>query len=158
MYFENECRDFVEERGLDLVVYTGTHGVCQLPDVNGDLVDIFLYSGSRLPVPRFYWKILHDPQAGAGVAVVGVNNPHLSSLPSDYTICPPVEVVNSSPNRSDRPHCCRTTPCWPPSTILTTWCGASSGPAGWRTSLQWSTTCRSSRPWIFFSELLRREG
>ena len=30
MYFENGLRDFVTERKIDLVVYTGTHGVCQL--------------------------------------------------------------------------------------------------------------------------------
>ena len=62
---------------------SGTHGVCQLEDVDGEMVDIFLYNGDRLPIPRFYWKILYDPLAGAGVAVVGVNNPHLmvTSIP-----------------------------------------------------------------------------
>jgi len=88
MYFENGCRDFAITRQLDLVVYTGTHGVCQLEDVDGEMVDIFLYDGDRLPVPRYYWKILFDPQAGAGVAVIGVNNPHLTTLPPDYIICP----------------------------------------------------------------------
>eukprot|EP00091_Calanus_sinicus_P020910 TRINITY_DN5982_c0_g1_i1.p1 TRINITY_DN5982_c0_g1~~TRINITY_DN5982_c0_g1_i1.p1 ORF type:complete len:403 (+),score=107.57 TRINITY_DN5982_c0_g1_i1:79-1287(+) len=88
MYFENGCRDFAVDRQLDLVVYTGTHGVCQLEDVDGEMVDIFLYNGDRLPVPRYYWKVLFDPLAGAGVAVIGVNNPHLTTLPSDYLISP----------------------------------------------------------------------
>jgi len=91
MYFEIGCRDFAVERSLDLVVYTGTHGVCQLEDVDGEMVDIFLYNGDRLPIPRFYWKILYDPLAGAGVAVVGVNNPHLTVIPPDYILCPPLE-------------------------------------------------------------------
>ena len=26
---------------------------------------------------RYYWKILYDPVGGAGVAVIGINNPHL---------------------------------------------------------------------------------
>jgi len=90
MWFENGCRDFSAERKLDLVVYTGTHGVCQLEDVDGDMVDIYLYDGDRLPIPRYYWKILYDPLAGAGVAVIGVNNPHLTSIPDDYIICPPI--------------------------------------------------------------------
>jgi len=90
MYLEDGLRDFAVERGLDLVVYTGTHGLCQLEDVNGDLVDIHLYNGNMLPVPRYYWKIVYDPLAGAGVAVIGVNNPHLSSFPPEYLICPPL--------------------------------------------------------------------
>merc|ERR1712142_428712 len=90
MYFEIGCRDFAVARSLDLVVYTGTHGVCQLEDVDGEMVDIFLYEGDRLPIPKYYWKILHDPLAGAGVAVIGVNNPHLMVIPPDYLICPPL--------------------------------------------------------------------
>ena len=105
MYFEIGLRDFVVERGLDVVVYTGTHGLCQLEDIDGDMVDIHLYiaDGTRLPVPRyasnrdtgyivrvcrFYWKVVYDPVANQGVAVVGVNNIHLKELPSDYAICP----------------------------------------------------------------------
>jgi len=91
MWFEIGTRDFATERFLDLQVYTGTHEVCQLEDVNGNLVNIFLYDGNKLPIPRFYWKILHDPMSNSGVAVVGVNNPHLESIPEDYIICPPLE-------------------------------------------------------------------
>ena len=66
------------ERQLDLVAYTGTSGVIELEDVHGDSVAIYLYEGDKLPVPRYYWRVLHDPQAGLGVAVVGINNPHLT--------------------------------------------------------------------------------
>ena len=82
MYFETGLRDFAVERSLDLSLYTGTHGVgwhrhrhrqhvgrqddsgikllhdahqvCQLEDVNGVMVDIHLYNGDMLPVPRFH--------------------------------------------------------------------------------------------------------
>jgi len=90
MYFENSCRDFAIDRKLDLVVYTGTSGVLQLLDVNDNLVDIYLYGGDKLPVPRYYWKILYDPIGAAGVAVIGVNNPHLESVPDSYIVCPPI--------------------------------------------------------------------
>ena len=80
MYFEIGVRDFAVARALDLVVYTGTHGVAQLEDVAGEMVDIFLYPPARLPVPRFYWKVLYDPVSDAGVAVVGVNNIHLKAF------------------------------------------------------------------------------
>ena len=52
MYFEIGVRDFAVERSLDLVVYTGTHEVCQLEDIDGNMVDIYLYDKDRLPVPR----------------------------------------------------------------------------------------------------------
>jgi len=89
-YFESGCRNFAVERELDLVVYTGTSGVLQLLDVDNELVDIFLYDGYRLPVPRYYWKILYDPVGGSGVAVIGINNPHLESVPESYIVCPPL--------------------------------------------------------------------
>ncbi len=89
-YLEKALRDLVTARGLDVTVYTGTSGVAQLEDVNGNMVDIYLYNGNRLPVPRFYWKIAYDPVANAGVAVVGVNNPHLAAIPADYRICAPL--------------------------------------------------------------------
>ena len=33
-------------------MYLGTHGVLELEDVNGDMVEIYLYNKNRLPVPR----------------------------------------------------------------------------------------------------------
>ena len=39
---------------------------------------------------RFYWKIVIDPAAGSGVAIVGVNNPHLKTIPDEYKICEPI--------------------------------------------------------------------
>jgi hypothetical protein len=87
-YLEDDLRDLVTGRQLDVVVYTGTHGVAQLEDINGNMVDIYLYNGDRLAVPRFYWKIVYDPVANAGVALIGVNNPHLAAIPEDYRLCP----------------------------------------------------------------------
>lgn len=89
-YFEQGLREFVVDRRLDVVVYTGTHQVLELQDVNGDMVKIFLYAGDKLPVPRFYWKIIYNPSAGTGVAVVGINNPHLKSIPSEMVLCPKI--------------------------------------------------------------------
>ncbi len=48
-------RYFAEDYGRDLMVYTGTNGVCELDDVNGEKVEIYLYpdsEGDRLPVPK----------------------------------------------------------------------------------------------------------
>jgi len=84
---EDNCRQLAVERGLDLVVYTGTHAILELPDVNGVLVPILLHQG-RLPVPRYFWKVLHDPMANSGVALVGLNNPHSKEVDPALLPCP----------------------------------------------------------------------
>jgi len=87
---ESHARDLAVERGFDLVVYTGTHGVLQLHHLNGALVDIFLYNKNQLPVPLYFWKILYDPETGAGVALIGLNNPHLQGDPEGFRVCDPL--------------------------------------------------------------------
>ena len=62
----------------------------ELKDVDGKMVPIYLYNKSQVPVPRYYWKILHDPVSESGVGVVGINNPHLDSVSDDMILCPPV--------------------------------------------------------------------
>jgi len=89
--FEQRCRDFAIERSLDLIVYTGTSGVIELEDINGDMVPIYLYDGDKLPVPRYYWKILYDPASETGVAIIGINNPHLETVPDEMIVCPALE-------------------------------------------------------------------
>ena len=63
-------------------------------DVNGDYVDIYLYAedgAQQLPVPKFYWKVIVDEAKDAGVAIIGVNNPHISEDDiEDYRICDPI--------------------------------------------------------------------
>jgi len=90
--FEDDCRQFAVSRNLDLEVYTGTSGVIELKDVRGDMVPIYLYNRDQLPVPRYYWKILHDPVNARGVAVIGINNPHLEEEPTEPELipCPPL--------------------------------------------------------------------
>jgi DNA/RNA endonuclease G (NUC1) len=52
-YLENGVRTFVAAYGADLDVYTGTHGVLELDDVDGNKVEIWLYpEGAALPVPK----------------------------------------------------------------------------------------------------------
>ena len=56
--FEDDCRQFAISRNLDLEVYTGTSGVIELRDVQGDLVPIYLYNRDQLPVPRFVQQLI----------------------------------------------------------------------------------------------------
>ncbi len=39
-------------------------------------------------MPRFFWKVVVEPAAGAGVALVGVNNPYVEPEMVDlYRVC-----------------------------------------------------------------------
>jgi len=61
------------------MIYTGTNGILELPDINNNKVPIYLFpEETRLKVPKFYWKLVVDEEAGAAVGAVGVNNVHLS--------------------------------------------------------------------------------
>ena len=91
LYIEDNTRDLVEANDFDAVVYTGTSGLCQLLDVDGNYVDIYLYTedgAQQLPVPKFYWKVLVDMSKDAGVAIIGLNNPYIAEDQiDDYKIC-----------------------------------------------------------------------
>lgn len=106
---ENRVRQFVDERNLTVEVYTGTFDVLSLPDCNGNLVELYLdidksthnnctgigpfpRSRGRLPVPKFYYKILLSDD-GRGVVFVGLNNPHATNAEiasRKYDLCPDV--------------------------------------------------------------------
>ena len=49
---ENSIRTWVEDNQIDLSLYTGTHGVLQLDDINGNPVDITLHE-DILPAPAW---------------------------------------------------------------------------------------------------------
>ncbi|XP_023288044.1 uncharacterized protein LOC111673945 [Orussus abietinus] len=90
MMLEQDVRAFASDRQLDLEVYTGVHGQSTLPDVNGrpQLLYFYASNGKRaFPVPKFFWKIIHDPISERATAFVGVNDPYVTSLTEDYFIC-----------------------------------------------------------------------
>ena len=72
-------------------MYTGTYGVATLRNVNGTETDLYLYVDSNnnkaIPVPKFFWKAVYDPNSQAGVVFVGINNPYVSDPQGDYLIC-----------------------------------------------------------------------
>ena len=87
-------RHIATTRDLDLMIHTGTFGTMTLTDVNGNQQPLYLAldknNNGVIPVPKYYWKLIHDPVAGTATAVIGINNPHLDRiLPADI-ICPDV--------------------------------------------------------------------
>lgn len=77
LVIEDGVRDLAEAKG-DIQVWTGTHEVLELPDVNGNNVEIYLDEDGekKLPVPRYFWKVVYHAPTKKGLAVVGANNPH----------------------------------------------------------------------------------
>lgn len=98
MEIEIGAKRIVEKRNIDAEVYTGTHGVFAYPDVNGEYRDIYLAYNSknvkanRIPVPRFYYKVLIAESINAGIVFIGINNPYatIESIENEHIICPDV--------------------------------------------------------------------
>jgi len=63
-----------------------------LPDANGDLHEVFLDQRRLIPVPLFYWKIVHDPEVNEAIVFVGVNSPRSydDEIPPELSICPDI--------------------------------------------------------------------
>ncbi|RZB39101.1 Endonuclease NS domain containing protein, partial [Asbolus verrucosus] len=82
---EADVRDYAELNQLDLKVYTGTYGVTTLPHVEtGEEIPIYLYvdddGKTGIPVPELYWKVVYNPAAKEGVALLGINNPYQNDV------------------------------------------------------------------------------
>jgi DNA/RNA endonuclease G (NUC1) len=65
---EMSTRSFAGGYDNNLDVYTGTHGVTTLADVNGNEVPIYIaYDANNngiLRVPALYWRVVFDPTTG----------------------------------------------------------------------------------------------
>lgn len=88
---EDEVRSHALHHKKTLDVFTGTHGILSLPDVNGDMKEVFLDSRKLIPVPLFYWKLVHDPSLNQAIVFIGVNSPQqFPIIPSNYLLCPDI--------------------------------------------------------------------
>lgn len=97
---EKKTNELVRKNPLAWEIFTGLYGI--IPTHKGPL---FLspvqnnsgqfVKGSRLPVPKLFWKIVHNTFDKAQSRVfVGINDPELKSpenFTEDYVICKPVE-------------------------------------------------------------------
>lgn len=97
---ESSLRRFVIAKNRRLHLYTGTLGVLRLPNEQGDMTEIFLDSTGKIPVPKFFYKVVIDPLAQKGVVFVSVNNPYVSVddiNSSEYELCNDVSGKMSWP-------------------------------------------------------------
>ena len=86
-------RTLAISRDAELTIYTGTFGVTTLADVNGVQQPIYLAfdenNNGLIPVPKYYWMLVHDTAANTATAVFGINNPH-NRVTAEDVLCPSV--------------------------------------------------------------------
>lgn len=77
-----------------LIITTGTYGVLHLNDCIGLPRPIYLAfdenNNGLIPVPKYFWKLIHYPVANKATAVVAINNPHLAEMAKGDVFCPDV--------------------------------------------------------------------
>ncbi|XP_014371101.2 uncharacterized protein LOC106720825 [Papilio machaon] len=77
---EVDLRNHIHDVGYSTIIYTGTFGVSQLVNQHGTVVDIYLHTDVNnnpvIPVPKYYYKVVYEPNSKRGIAFVGINNPH----------------------------------------------------------------------------------
>ncbi|XP_023247165.1 uncharacterized protein LOC111643477 [Copidosoma floridanum] len=91
---EEAVKKYVAERGVGLDVYTGVHGAARLPGPTTGPV-LYLHAngttGAReFPVPRYFWKVIHDVGANRALAFVGLNEPYAANVTRDMYLCPDI--------------------------------------------------------------------
>lgn len=84
---ENAVRRSATKRSINIKVFTGTHGVLTLPDVNNNDKKILLVSDKKLPVPKYMWKIAYHEDSHEGIAFVALNNPFAQKGNTDVELC-----------------------------------------------------------------------
>jgi len=121
---ELATRNLAANRLRTLTTYTGGFDVLKLPNSKGEDTPIYLATdkenNSLIPVPKYYWKIVHDPLSDTAATFVTLNNPHMNivkptdifcddvcdqlpwvtwqrlKIPSGYTFCCTVQALTDT--------------------------------------------------------------
>ncbi|CAD6233785.1 GSCOCG00007281001-RA-CDS [Cotesia congregata] len=87
---ESSIRKFAVKNGINLEIFTGIHGQMMIEDENNNQVPVYLFGNEThraLEVPRFFWKVIYQPETKKGTAFVGLNDPYQSAITEDMFIC-----------------------------------------------------------------------
>lgn len=94
---EEDINQYVIDNDLSVNIYTGTYGTTALQSASNDSTPLYLYTNNylqALPVPRLFWKLVHDTHNSRAIVFLGVNNPYEIDLNKDI-ICPDVSDMIS---------------------------------------------------------------
>lgn len=89
VHIEATARRLAEQAATNVNIYTGTYGQLELPSADGDLVPLYLNANDQIEVPKFLWKIVHNPRTHAAIVFITLNNPHTSRR-EHHPLCPDV--------------------------------------------------------------------
>lgn len=93
-------REFITSKRLRAEIIVGTHGIMEWPNIAGINTQLFLDSDRRLPVPKYFYKIIIDPVSARGVVFISVNNPYVQNeadIRANYTLCTDVSDMLTWP-------------------------------------------------------------
>lgn len=101
---EANVRKYAGLKNMDLDVYTGTYGVSTLPDENNEQQELYLLAEGDvrgIAIPKYFWKVVHDPVSKKGIAFIGANNPYQFDEENDVfcdNICDEISWVTWKPD------------------------------------------------------------
>lgn len=84
---ENLARRMASSLQTEFDIYTGTFDILKLPDINGNPVEITLEAGGNIEVPKWFWKIIRNPEDNSGIAFVTLNNPFVEEIEDSEKLC-----------------------------------------------------------------------
>ncbi|KAI8122060.1 hypothetical protein FF38_02191 [Lucilia cuprina] len=67
----------------DIESYNSYMGILELPNNNGDLVEIYLDDTQKIEVPKYYFKVLVHRASDSSIVFVTVNNPYIEDGPAE---------------------------------------------------------------------------
>lgn len=111
VHIEVTARRLAEEANTNVNIYTGTYGQLELPSANGDLVPLYLSTTEQIEVPKYLWKIVHNPKTHAAIVFITLNNPHTNRR-EHQPLCPDVcteagiNVRNFNTVKKGLSYCC----------------------------------------------------
>lgn len=83
---EDGIRRFVAKENLNATIISGVHEVLRFPNLEDG--PFFLGEKKSLPVPQYFYKLVHDEESGKGIVFVSVNNPFIDEEETkDYIFC-----------------------------------------------------------------------
>lgn len=86
---ESTTRRLAEQAATNINIYTGTYGQLALSSADGDLVPLYMSTTKQIEVPKYTWKIVHNPRTQAAIVFITLNNP-FSSRRENEPLCPDV--------------------------------------------------------------------
>ena len=92
-FFGIVLEKFIFSLRTTTTVTSGTYGSLDYPDIAGTEKDLWINWDSdggveRIPVPKYYWKVLYDQSSHSAVAFLGLNDIYSSDV--THTRCPSV--------------------------------------------------------------------